>query len=322
MADVNITVDGKKITAPAGTLLIEACKSAGIESPVVLLLPRTFAAGRVPHVPGGNRKDAEAADGLHHRHPGRHGGHHRRATKVRQARKAMLEMLLQQPSARLPGVRRRRRVRTAGHDVQLRRRRVQVHRHQEPPRRAAVVAGGVLRPPALHPVLPLRARLRRRHGRVGAGHPEPRPALGDRAQPGRPPGVRRVRHVHRHLPGRRADLRRVPLQDAALGDEPRRHRLHALRRWLQDHAGRAPRSDTGMEIVRGDNRDKSGINGDFLCIKGRYAFDFADHPERLKQPLVRANGKLAPATWEEALELVGAAISARSRRRRRRSPSA
>src|SRR5438045_8554514 len=30
---VNITVDGKKITAPAGTLLIEACKSAGIEVP-------------------------------------------------------------------------------------------------------------------------------------------------------------------------------------------------------------------------------------------------------------------------------------------------
>ena len=37
------------------------------------------------------------------------------------------------------------------------------------------------------------------------------------------------------------------------------------------------RADTGMEIVRGDNRDKSGINGDFLCIKGRYAFDFANH---------------------------------------------
>src|SRR2546430_2519952 len=33
MADVNITVDGKKITAPAGTLLIEACKSVGIEVP-------------------------------------------------------------------------------------------------------------------------------------------------------------------------------------------------------------------------------------------------------------------------------------------------
>src|SRR6202030_3464875 len=29
--------------------------------------------------------------------------------------------------------------------------------------------------------------------------------------------------------------------------------------------------DDGVEIIRGDNRDKSGINGDFLCIKGRYA---------------------------------------------------
>ena len=52
------------------------------------------------------------------------------------------------------------------------------------------------------------------------------------------------------------------------------------------------RSDTGMEIVRGDNRDKSGTNGDFLCIKGRYAFDFANHEERLTHPLIRKNGKL------------------------------
>src|SRR6202034_1932197 len=65
------------------------------------------------------------------------------------------------------------------------------------------------------------------------------------------------------------------------------------------------RSDTGMEIVRGDNRDKSGTNGDFLCIKGRYAFDFANHEDRLTQPLIRRNGKLTPATWEEAFELVG-----------------
>ena len=33
MADVNLTVDGKKLTAPASTLLIEACKSVGIEVP-------------------------------------------------------------------------------------------------------------------------------------------------------------------------------------------------------------------------------------------------------------------------------------------------
>ena len=28
------------------------------------------------------------------------------------------------------------------------------------------------------------------------------------------------------------------------------------------------------KIIRGNNRDRSGINGEFLCIKGRYAFDF------------------------------------------------
>jgi NADH-quinone oxidoreductase subunit G len=64
------------------------------------------------------------------------------------------------------------------------------------------------------------------------------------------------------------------------------------------------RSETGMEIVRGDNRDKSGINGDFLCIKGRYAFDFANNEDRITTPLIKKNGKHEPATWEEAFELV------------------
>src|SRR5207302_11234185 len=52
-------------------------------------------------------------------------------------------------------------------------------------------------------------------------------------------------------------------------------------------------------------RDKSGINGDFLCIKGRYAFDFADDPQRVTTPLIRRDGQLAPSTWEEAFELIG-----------------
>jgi len=64
------------------------------------------------------------------------------------------------------------------------------------------------------------------------------------------------------------------------------------------------RQGSGNQIVRGDNRNKSGINGDFLCIKGRYAFDFVEHRDRLKQPLVRKNGTLTPSSWEEALELV------------------
>jgi NADH-quinone oxidoreductase subunit G len=62
----------------------------------------------------------------------------------------------------------------------------------------------------------------------------------------------------------------------------------------------------GSEIVRGDNRDKSGINGDFLCNKGRYAFDFANNIERLTSPLVRQpNGTLKPVSWEEALTFAG-----------------
>jgi NADH-quinone oxidoreductase subunit G len=64
--------------------------------------------------------------------------------------------------------------------------------------------------------------------------------------------------------------------------------------------------DNGSEILRGDNRDKSGINGDFLCIKGRYAFDFANHTDRLTKPLLRqADGKFAEVSWEQALTHAG-----------------
>jgi NADH-quinone oxidoreductase subunit G len=56
------------------------------------------------------------------------------------------------------------------------------------------------------------------------------------------------------------------------------------------------------EILRANNRDHSGINGEFLCAKGRFGFDFTHHAERIRQPLVRRNGKLEPASWEDALE--------------------
>ncbi|MGH9702431.1 MAG: molybdopterin oxidoreductase family protein, partial [Candidatus Acidiferrales bacterium] len=58
------------------------------------------------------------------------------------------------------------------------------------------------------------------------------------------------------------------------------------------------------EILRANNRDHSGVNGEFLCGKGRFGFDFTKHPERIRQPLVRKNGKLEPASWEDALEVV------------------
>lgn len=58
------------------------------------------------------------------------------------------------------------------------------------------------------------------------------------------------------------------------------------------------------KILRGNNRDRSGINGEFLCIKGRYAFDFSDHPARLQAPLVRLNGKFEAVAWSKALQVV------------------
>ena len=39
MPDVKFTVDGKQLTAPAGTLLIDACKSSGIEIPAFCYYP-------------------------------------------------------------------------------------------------------------------------------------------------------------------------------------------------------------------------------------------------------------------------------------------
>src|ERR1700688_4447425 len=55
------------------------------------------------------------------------------------------------------------------------------------------------------------------------------------------------------------------------------------------------------EILRANNRDLSGYNKDFLCVKGRFGFDFTKHPERLKLPLVRRYGKLQPSSWEDAI---------------------
>src|ERR1700747_1612275 len=62
------------------------------------------------------------------------------------------------------------------------------------------------------------------------------------------------------------------------------------------------------EILRANNRDLSGINKDFLCVKGRFGFDFTRHPERLKQPLLRKGDKLFPVSWEEASQAAAAKL--------------
>lgn len=46
------------------------------------------------------------------------------------------------------------------------------------------------------------------------------------------------------------------------------------------------------------------LNDGNLCVKGRFAYDFIHHEERLTDPLVRApDGTLQPTTWEHALQV-------------------
>jgi formate dehydrogenase major subunit len=69
--------------------------------------------------------------------------------------------------------------------------------------------------------------------------------------------------------------------------------------------------------VRGDqitsvraDRDRPPNQGS-LCVKGRYGFDFVNHPDRLTAPLIKKNGEFEEASWDEALELIAEKFSKR-----------
>jgi len=49
-------------------------------------------------------------------------------------------------------------------------------------------------------------------------------------------------------------------------------------------------------------------NKGLLCVKGRFGLGFSHSPERLTTPLVRKDGKLEPASWDEALDHVAARL--------------
>jgi predicted molibdopterin-dependent oxidoreductase YjgC len=57
-------------------------------------------------------------------------------------------------------------------------------------------------------------------------------------------------------------------------------------------------------IIRSTAPEDEGTNRGSLCVKGRFGLDFVGHPDRLKTPLVRKNGELVEATWDEALDTV------------------
>ncbi len=302
MPDVTITVDGKKVTAPAGTLLIEACKAVGIEVPSFCYYPGLSlqAACRMCLVRIEKMPKLQTActvpitDGMVVT---------TESDEVKQAHKSMIELLLGNHPLDCP-------VCDAGGECELQdmtfkygaaeSRYMEGKLHKEEQQWSPVVFFD--RP---------RCILCYRCVRV-CGEGMDVSALGVQLR-----GSSSViaPNMDDHLDCEECGMCIDICPVGALTSGAYRYKT---RPWEMKHVGTVcthcgdgckttlgvRRSDTGMDIVRGDNRDKSGINGDFLCIKGRYAFDFSDHKDRLRQPLIRKNGKLTPATWEEAIDHV------------------
>src|SRR5713101_3826269 len=303
MADVNITVDGRKVTAPAGTLLIEACKTAGIEVPSFCYYPNLSLQGacrmcvvKVEKMPKLQTAcTTVVTEGMTVSTD---------SDEVRQARKAMVELLLGNHPLDCP-------VCDAGGECELQdmtfsygaaeSKFMEAKNHKEEQQWSPVVYFD--RP---------RCILCYRCVRV-CGEGMDVWALGVQNR-----GVNSIIAPNKedHLECEECGMCIDICPVGALTSGAYRYKT---RPWEMKHVGTTcthcadgckttlgvRRCDSGMEIVRGDNRDKSGINGDFLCIKGRYAFDFANHDERLTQPLIRKNGRLTASTWEEAFELIG-----------------
>ena len=54
------------------------------------------------------------------------------------------------------------------------------------------------------------------------------------------------------------------------------------------------------QLARVTSKYETGVNGETLCVKGRYGIDFIDGGDRIVSPLLRRNGTLSAVTWEEA----------------------
>lgn len=61
---------------------------------------------------------------------------------------------------------------------------------------------------------------------------------------------------------------------------------------------------TGEEILSIRAPYDAEVNHGHTCLKGRYAFQFYDHPDRLRSPLIRRDGELVEASWDEALDYI------------------
>lgn len=62
------------------------------------------------------------------------------------------------------------------------------------------------------------------------------------------------------------------------------------------------------EIMRTRSQENKDVNDIWLCDKGWFGYEFTYHPQRLAKPLIRKEGKLEEATWEEAFALLAQKI--------------
>ncbi len=62
-------------------------------------------------------------------------------------------------------------------------------------------------------------------------------------------------------------------------------------------------------VYRSTSPFNSPVNHGNLCVKGRFGYDFIHSKERLTQPLMRRDGVLSPATWDEAMGQVSEQIT-------------
>ncbi len=67
---------------------------------------------------------------------------------------------------------------------------------------------------------------------------------------------------------------------------------------------REAKSGGDIVIKRAMPLQNEWVNELWICDKGRFAYHFSDSEARLTQPLIRKDGKLTPTSWEEALALV------------------
>jgi NADH-quinone oxidoreductase subunit G len=307
MADVTFTVDGKKLTAPAGTLLIEACRKAGIEIPAFCYYPGLslqaacrMCVVRQEKVPKLQTAcTTTVAEGQ---------VFITESAEIAQARKATIELLLGNHPLDCP-------VCDAGGECELQDMTFKYGAGESLYSEAKQHREEQQWSPAVFYDRP-RCILCYRCTRI-CGEGMDVWALGVQNR-----GVSSVitpnggDHLDCEQCGMCIDVCPV----GALTSGSYRYKT---RPWEMNHVSTVcthcgdgckvtlglRQSSNGSEIIRADNRDKSGINGDFLCAKGRFGFDFVENPERLNKPLVRnAEGNLEPVTWEHALRVAGAKL--------------